>query len=181
MRGTVWAVAREPFRRQSPSNKYNELDSESVYTAFWNAWDLMLNARGIGWNWPRGLVVPKSAFETDWRITFVLLSTAQLALHALAFDACLQIICMLSPDTFGSLNGGSLFDHTLPPLLELVRSRLGGLDGILYDTVELPISGDRMRCLVPATPLSIATPFRFSLVVHFIVRTLGSSVASNNT
>ena len=123
MRGTVWAVAREPFRRQSPSNKYNELDSESVYTAFWNAWDLMLNARGIGWNWPRGLVVPKSAFETDWRITFVLLSTAQLALHALAFDACLQIICMLSPDTFGSLNGGSLFDHTLPPLLELVRSR----------------------------------------------------------
>ena len=122
MRGTVWAVAREPFRRQSPLNKRSKLDSESVYTAFWNALDLMYNKRGIGWNWPRGLVVPKPAFETDSRIAFVLLSAARLALHALGFDACLQIICILSPETFGSLNGGSLFDHTLPPLLEPLRA-----------------------------------------------------------
>ena len=122
MRGTVWAVAREPFRRQSPSNKHNKLDSESVYTAFWNALDLMYNKRGIGWNWPRGLIVPKPTFETNSRITFVLLSAARLALHALGFDACRQIICMFSPETFGSLNGGSLFDHTLPPPLELLRS-----------------------------------------------------------
>jgi len=122
MRGIVLALAREPFRRQSPSNKHSKLDSESVRTAFWNAGDLMLNARGIGWNWPRGLVVPKPTFETDSRIAFVLLSAARLALHALGFDACTQMIRVLSPDTFGSLNGGSLFDHTLPPLLELLRS-----------------------------------------------------------
>ena len=122
MRGIVWAVAREPFRRQSPSNKQSKLDSESIYIAFWNAWDLMLNRRGIGWNWSRGLIVPKPAFETDSRIAFVLLSVARLALHALGFDTCLQIIHMLSPDTFGSSSGGSLFDHTLPPLLELLRS-----------------------------------------------------------
>jgi hypothetical protein len=82
----------------------------------------MINKRGIGWNWPRGLIVPKPAFETDSRITFVLLSAARLALHSLGFDAFLQIAHMLSSDTFGSLNGGSLFDHTLPPLLELLRS-----------------------------------------------------------
>jgi len=121
MRGIVWAVAREPFRRQSPSNKQSELDSESVCTAFWNAGDLVLNTRGIGWNWPRGLVVSKPAFETDSRVTFVLLSAARFALHVLGFDACIQIIHVLSPDTFGSLDGGSLFDHTLPPLLELLR------------------------------------------------------------
>ena len=81
-----------------------------------------MNTRGIGWNWTRGLIVPKPAFETDSRITFVLLSGVRLALHALGFDACRQTIRMLSPDTFGSLHGGSLFDHTLPPLLELLRS-----------------------------------------------------------
>ncbi|KAF8553846.1 hypothetical protein OG21DRAFT_1509617 [Imleria badia] len=97
-------------------------DSESVYTALWNAWDLMVNARGIGWNWPQGIVVPKPTFKTDSRVVFVFLSAARLALYALGFDASLQIMRRLSPDTFGSLDGGSLFDHTLPPLLELLRA-----------------------------------------------------------
>ena len=139
MRGTVWAVAREPFRRQSPSHKHSELDSKSVYTVFWNAWDLMFNMRGIGWNWSRGLVVPKPAFETDSRIAFVLLSAAQLALHALGFDACLQIVRTLSPDTFGSLNGGSFFDHTLPPFLELSRS-------VFVSVLSLCIGYFSMQC-----------------------------------
>ena len=119
VRGIVWAVTREPFRRQSPHGKP---DSESVYTALWNAWDLMINTRGIGWNWPQGLVVPKPTFDTDSRFVFILLSAARLALYALGFDACLHIIRRLSPDTFGSLDGGSLFDHTLPPTLELLRA-----------------------------------------------------------
>ena len=122
MRGVVWAVAREPFRRQSPWNTDGKPDSESIYTALWNAWDLMLNMRGIGWNWPRGLVVPKPTFDTDSRIVFVLLSAARLALYVLGWDVCVQIIHRLSPDTFGSLDGGSLFDHTLPPHLELLRA-----------------------------------------------------------
>ncbi|KAI9572384.1 hypothetical protein HD554DRAFT_1679328 [Boletus coccyginus] len=95
---------------------------EKLFNAFWNACELMFNTRGIGWNWPQGLIVPKPIFETDSRIIFVLLSAAQLAFHAFGFDACIQVIRMVSPDTFGSLNGGSLFDHALPPLLELFRS-----------------------------------------------------------
>ena len=122
MRGTVWAVAQEPFRRQSPWNTDGKPDSDTVYTALWNALDLMVNTRGIGWNWPRGLVVPKPTFETDSRIVFVLLSAARLALYALGFDTCIQVIRRVSPTTFGSLDGGSLFDHTLPPHLELSRA-----------------------------------------------------------
>ncbi|KAH0833888.1 membrane bound O-acyl transferase family-domain-containing protein [Lanmaoa asiatica] len=131
MHSTVWAIAREPFRRRDSLKKQNKPDSESIYTAFWNAWDLMLNPRGIGWNWPRGLIVPKPAFETDSRIIFVLSSAARLAFHALAFDACVQTIRILSPNTFGSLDGGSLFDHTLPPLLELLRSVFVSLLAVL--------------------------------------------------
>lgn len=122
MHCTIWAVAQERFRRQSPSKKPNESDPESIYTAFWNAWDLMFNMRGIGWNWSRGLILPKPAFETDSRVVFVLWSAARLAFSVLIFDTCLQSIRMLSPETFGSLDGGSLFDHTLPPLLELLRA-----------------------------------------------------------
>lgn len=117
MRSAVWAFAREPFYR---SKKH------SIYTAFWNAWDLIWNVRGIGWNWSRGLKVPKPAFETDSRIIFVLWSAAKSAFCAVGFDACIQTIRALSPDTFGSLNGGSLFDHTLPPLIQLLRSVLVG-------------------------------------------------------
>lgn len=122
MRGTVWAFAREPLCRQHPSKKPSKSDSENIYTAFWNAWDLLLNTRGIGWNWPQGLIIPKPAFETNSRVIFILLSAAQLALHAFGFDACLQSIRVVSPETFGSLSGGPLFDHTLPPLLELSRA-----------------------------------------------------------
>ncbi|KAI9573448.1 hypothetical protein HD554DRAFT_2035262 [Boletus coccyginus] len=122
MRATEWTLAREPFRRQSPSSKHNKSKSESVRTAFWNALDLMFNMRGIGWNWPRGLIVPKPAFETESRIVFVLLSATRLAFCAFSFDACLQIMRVFFPDTLGSVDGGSLFDHTLPPHLELLRS-----------------------------------------------------------
>ena len=84
----------------------------------------MWSTRVIGWNRQQELrlVVPKPVFETDSRIVFVLLSAARLALHGLGFDACIQAIRMLSPNTFGSLNGGSLFDHTLPFHLELLRA-----------------------------------------------------------
>ncbi|KAF8124321.1 hypothetical protein EV363DRAFT_1354174 [Boletus edulis] len=122
IRGAAWAIAREPFRRQNPSNKPDKSGSENVYTALWNACDLMSNVRGIGWNWPRGLILPKPTFETESRTAFVLLSAAPVTMYALGFDACLQIICMLGPDTFGSPVGGSLFDHSLPPMLELLRS-----------------------------------------------------------
>ena len=84
----------------------------------------MWNTRGVGWNWQQELrlVVPKPVSETDSRVVFALLSTARLALYAFGFDTCIQTIRMLSPDTFGSLNGGSLFDHTLPFHFEFLRA-----------------------------------------------------------
>ena len=121
-RSAVWAFARVRYRRLSPVDQRSKSGSESVYTACWNAWDLLLNPRGIGWNWPRGLVVAKPAFETDSRVKFVLSSAVGCVFFAVAFDACVQAVRILSPETFGSLEGGSLFDNTLPPVLELLRS-----------------------------------------------------------
>ena len=61
-----------------------------------------------------------------------------------------------------------------------IRVLLDDLDGVLSDPMGEPISSYRMDHLVPATTLSMATPFRLSVVVDFIERTLGSSVASND-
>lgn len=121
-RTAVWAFAHVPYRRDSPADTRKKAHSESVPTACWNAWDLLVNPRGIGWNWPRGLVVPKPAYETDSRVRFLLVSAASAALNALAFDVCVQCVRALGPDTFGTLQGGTLFDHTLPPALEFVRA-----------------------------------------------------------
>ena len=127
-RSAVWAFARVRYQRIFPVIKNrSKSDSDSVYTACWNTWDLMINPRGIGWNWPRGLVVPKPAFETDSRFAFVLSLTAGFAFSMLAFDASVQTIRAMSPETFGSLKGGTLFDHTLPPILELLRAMLVSL------------------------------------------------------
>ena len=99
-------------------------DSDNVYTACWNAWDLLLNVRGIGWNWSQGLVVPKPAFKTNSRVIFVLLSAVAFIFHAVALDVCVQAIRVLSPGIVDSPAGGTLFDHTLPPFLELLRAIL---------------------------------------------------------
>lgn len=131
-RSAVWAFTRVRYQRHSPgAANQHKSDSESVYTACWHTWDLLINPRGVGWNWPRGLVIPKPTFETDSRLIFVLLSAAGVAFHALAFDVCVQSMRMLSPETFGSLRGGSLFDQSLPPVLELLRALLVSVLGTL--------------------------------------------------
>lgn len=123
-RSVVWAFARMRYQRHSLVDNRTKSVLDSIYTACWNTWDLLLNQRGIGWNWSQGLVIPKPAFETNSRAVFVLTTAAAFVFHAVAFDACAQIIRSMSPETFGSLRGGSLFDHTLPPILELLRAML---------------------------------------------------------
>ncbi|KAF8124324.1 hypothetical protein EV363DRAFT_1354184, partial [Boletus edulis] len=124
-RSAVWAFARLRYERHFPPVKHNRNKSDAgrLYTSCWNTWDLLINPRGIGWNWPRGLVVPKpTSSSTDSRIVFVLASAVGFVFHMVAFDACMQTVRSMSPDTFGSVQGGSLFDHTLPPVLELSRA-----------------------------------------------------------
>ncbi|KAG9308682.1 hypothetical protein JVU11DRAFT_11639 [Chiua virens] len=123
-RTAAWAFARERYQRHYPVHNRDPSASGSVWIACWNTWDLLFNPRGIGWSWPRGLVVPKPAYETESRVAFVLMSAVGVAYHALVFDACVQGIRALGPGTFGSIKGGTMFDGALPPTLELGRAVL---------------------------------------------------------
>ncbi|KIK92202.1 hypothetical protein PAXRUDRAFT_830176 [Paxillus rubicundulus Ve08.2h10] len=128
MRACAWATAQEPYQRtderlSSPSSQGHQekAGSSNISTALWNAWDLLLNVRGVGWNWSRGLIFPQPAFETRSRTAFVLLSTVRFVIYALACDATLQGIRMFSPEEFSSSTGGSIYDPSLPPILQLLR------------------------------------------------------------
>ncbi|KAF9238543.1 hypothetical protein BU15DRAFT_62509 [Melanogaster broomeanus] len=124
----AWATAQEPYQRidaNLPSDSQgsqDKVDLGSIFTAFWNAWDLLLNLRGIGWNWSRGLILPKPAFEIRSRAAFVLWSALCYAFYMLAFDATVQVVRMFSPESLSSITGGSIYDPSLPPVLQLLRS-----------------------------------------------------------
>ncbi|KAF9237188.1 hypothetical protein BU15DRAFT_76194 [Melanogaster broomeanus] len=127
MRSFVWATAQETYQRtdgnlsSASQGSQDKADSGSVLTALWNAWDLLVNVRGVGWNWSRGLIVPKPVFERRSRTGFVLWSAVHFAFHILAFQATLQVVRILSPEDFSSVTGGSVYDPSLPPVLQLFR------------------------------------------------------------
>ncbi|KIJ18063.1 hypothetical protein PAXINDRAFT_110500 [Paxillus involutus ATCC 200175] len=128
IRACAWATVQEPYQRtderlspQSSQGHQGKAGSSSISTALWNAWDLLLNVRGVGWNWSRGLIFPQSAFETRSRTAFVLLSAIRFVVYALAWDASLQAIRMFFPEEFSSSTGGSIYDPSLSPILQLLR------------------------------------------------------------
>ncbi|KIJ08736.1 hypothetical protein PAXINDRAFT_102467 [Paxillus involutus ATCC 200175] len=128
MHACTWATAQEPYRRtderlsSQPSQGHQDnAGSSSISTALWNAWDLLLNVRGVGWNWSRGITFPQPALDTRSRTAFVLLSAVRFAVYALASDATFQAIRMFSPEEFSSSAGGSIYDPSLPPILQLLR------------------------------------------------------------
>ncbi|KAH7882093.1 membrane bound O-acyl transferase family-domain-containing protein [Phlebopus sp. FC_14] len=120
MRATIWAIAREPYWRGSRLSERVE-NPNSAATALWNAFDLLINVRGIGWNWPSGLRIPAPTLKTNSRLHFVALSAARFAVYAFAYDATVEAIRAFSPQEFSSLTGGTIYDHSLPAGWQFLR------------------------------------------------------------
>ena len=135
MRSITWAFVKKPYKRNTLPNKTSNYGSSSsiqstdagdipLTTAMWNAWDLSANFRGIGWDWSQGIHIPKSSHETRSTIMFFLITLAKLLLHALAFDVTSGAARNFSPETFGSVEGGTIFDASLPPLSRYTQSAI---------------------------------------------------------
>ncbi|KAI5984668.1 membrane bound O-acyl transferase family-domain-containing protein, partial [Pisolithus albus] len=112
-RTAVWAMAQEPYIRDNVP--------ASVPTAFWNAWDLLLNSRGIGWNWSRGIPTAKPSFETNSRIRFLVHAAMRAFFYGLAFDAFTEATCSFSPN-LGSWRGDSILNYSLPLVPRYLRA-----------------------------------------------------------
>ncbi|KAF9234627.1 hypothetical protein BU15DRAFT_89926 [Melanogaster broomeanus] len=134
LRSTAWTVVPEPYARlpihrssnnlrngdhDSPAPKSNAI---SIQSAMWNAWDLVVNLRGIGWNWSQRLYIPKAHFQVESRSVFLVLSLCRLVFFTVAFDAACRCASWFGPDTFGSFKGGTIFDPSLPAPTRYLRS-----------------------------------------------------------
>ncbi|KAH7885712.1 hypothetical protein F5I97DRAFT_1808491 [Phlebopus sp. FC_14] len=123
MRATIWATAQEPYRRLDPPHKLNRRGEEAngLAMALWNAFDLLVNLRGIGWNWPQGLHIPASSDKSNSRLLFVVLCAGRFAAYAFAYDATLEVIRLFSPERFSGFTGGIIYDASLTPAWHVLR------------------------------------------------------------
>ncbi|KIK17693.1 hypothetical protein PISMIDRAFT_214299 [Pisolithus microcarpus 441] len=116
MRTSIWAMVQEPYARDNVPKD----GSTSVPMAFWNAWDLLLTARGIGWNWSRGIPATRPSKEIKSRTQFLMYAAPRVVLYALVFDAFAEAIRSFSPG-FSSWRGDTVFDPSLPVIYRYLR------------------------------------------------------------
>ncbi|KAI6014169.1 hypothetical protein EDC04DRAFT_673610 [Pisolithus marmoratus] len=117
MRVCVWALVQEPYVRDNVPKS----EPTSVPMAFWNAWDLLLASRGIGWNWSRGIPIPRSSNETSSRARFWAYAATRMVFYGLALDAFTEAIRSFSPN-FNSWRGDTILDPSLPMISRYLRA-----------------------------------------------------------
>ena len=116
-RVTICALARQPYKRDN----VREAEPTSIPLALWNAWDLVLNLRGIGWNWSQGIPIPRPSVAVRSRVRFLLFSCIRAVVFALAFDAFTEAIRTFFPNT-SPLNGDTIFNQSLVSIPRHLRA-----------------------------------------------------------
>ncbi|KAL4071676.1 hypothetical protein V8B97DRAFT_2023805 [Scleroderma yunnanense] len=85
---TIWSLAQQLYKRDNVRGA----KSTSIPLALWNACDLLLNFRGIGWNWSQGVPIPESSVKTQSRVQFLLFAVPRAIFFALGFDAFTEAV-----------------------------------------------------------------------------------------
>jgi hypothetical protein len=143
MRALEWTFWTKPPRRISlpsstTSDPKEDRGDNDLRRIAGDALDLILNLRGIGWDWSTTRPPPPTG-PTKSKPKFLLGTFLSTIGHTLAVDVCQYIIQAMSPSTFGSHAGGTIFDHSLPPFLRYLRSSvitfLGGL--VIYHSLTV--------------------------------------------
>ncbi|KAG2127900.1 uncharacterized protein EDB93DRAFT_196437 [Suillus bovinus] len=137
-----WTVQAKPFTRVVRRSSTDVPKRNFVLDAL----DLACSLRGYGWDWSQGLYVPPETHPTSSRLAFVTSLLASSLKHSFICGAIHSAVQSFSPDTFGSVNGGSIFDDSLPPHLRYLRSSIiatlcaFGIYSILQAAHELTVA-----------------------------------------
>lgn len=92
-------------------------------SSWWDALDLIFNARSVGWHISPKAAPPHPHMETSVsRRSFALRTLPYFILSLTIYDVAHHAVQLLGPDTFGSSSGGSIYDSSLPPLQRYLRS-----------------------------------------------------------
>ena len=116
-RTLYWTFAKKPLvRHLRPANS-----SPSIIM---DALDLASNFRGHGWEWSRGLYIPRETRPAN-RIAFVCCAFVSAVAHTLISGALHRAVLLLAPMGVGPIPGGStIFDETLPFLVRYLRASI---------------------------------------------------------
>ncbi|KAF8126059.1 hypothetical protein EV363DRAFT_1174827 [Boletus edulis] len=112
-----WSLEKEPLSRAL-------YPAKGPRSTLMDALDLATTLRGHGWDWSRGVYIPRETRPTNRRgFTFhVILSGA---IHALSCGVLYSAIRSFSLTTgLGTPSGGSIFDETLPFYVRYLRGSI---------------------------------------------------------
>ncbi|KII89859.1 hypothetical protein PLICRDRAFT_91011 [Plicaturopsis crispa FD-325 SS-3] len=125
MRLIDWTFSQKPLERRTKhaSEPADEDDaSRSITRALWEGLDLASNLRGLGWEWSSGLRIPRETRPTHSTTAFALATFYSMLRHWIMADLIQFYIQYTYPDSIGSAHGGSIVDHSLPPLARYAQS-----------------------------------------------------------
>jgi len=124
--------------------------SPTLSGILWDACDLSFNMRGHGWNWAQGWYFPPETRPTSSTPVFLASTLASAIKHTLLFDLMLSTVRSLSPSTYGSPVGGTIYDPSLPPLYRYSQSTLitvaGGI--AIYATIHMVYDSLTIICII---------------------------------
>ncbi|KAG1741536.1 uncharacterized protein EDB91DRAFT_1130985 [Suillus paluster] len=115
-----WTVQTKPFIRTAQRSATDVPKRNSMLDML----DLACNLRGYGWDWSKGLYVPPETLPTSSRLAFATSTLISGLQHTFLCGAIHSAVQAFSPHTFGSVDGGTIFDDSLPPHLRYLRSSM---------------------------------------------------------
>ncbi|KAG1795385.1 uncharacterized protein HD556DRAFT_1307545 [Suillus plorans] len=115
-----WTVQTKPFVRMARRSSTDVPKQNLVLDAI----DLVFNSRGCGWDWSQGMYILPETHPTSSRLAFATSALVSGLKHIFLSGTIHSAVKSFSPDTFGSVDGGTIFDHSLPPHLRYLRSSI---------------------------------------------------------
>ncbi|KAG2071479.1 hypothetical protein BDR04DRAFT_1231095 [Suillus decipiens] len=116
-----WTIQAKPFIRVPVRRSSTDVPKRN---SMLDALDLTYNLRGCGWDWSQGLYVPPETHPTSSRLAFAMSALISGLKHLFIFGVTYSAVQSFSPSTFGSVDGGTIFDDSLPPHLRYLRSSI---------------------------------------------------------
>ena len=156
MRVLEWGFVQKPLRRlhvkdlrpagtslggemehhNGHANGHMQQEVATVIQAMWDAFDLLFNLRGYGWNWTKKWHFPTETRSTTSTFSFLASTLFSGCKYYITFDLCLTTVRVILPPGASKLTGGSIFDPSLPPALYYsIPSMLSLISGIMVCAV----------------------------------------------
>ncbi|KIJ16654.1 hypothetical protein PAXINDRAFT_10366 [Paxillus involutus ATCC 200175] len=135
-----WTLQKEPLKRHIRS-------AGATPSTIMDALDLAANLRGYGWDWSKGLHVPRET-RPSTHTRFVAYAILSAGFYTFMCGIFHRAVKSFSPDTFGSTIGGTIFDETLPFSVRFLRSSIITtlITSVMYCLLQMGYN----LCIVPA-------------------------------